>query len=241
MKKIIKTTTLLGLLMMALVNGFGQDVNCNQGPQGPIEPPPGQRDPNPGGSGQIQSYAPKDPNEIIGTVGYDALGDTMQWVAATASLPYTIYFENDPNFATAAAQRVEVRHKLHPKASRSTFVVGTFGFGSHVFSVDGSPSSYQARLDLIEDMGIYVDVVAGLDVVNNEAFWILQSIDPATGLAPISVDMGFLPVNDSTHCGEGFVSFTIKPNERQCVTGDTITAMASIVFDINEAIPTTNG
>ncbi len=192
----------------------------------------------PGDSINIPSNAPLDPNEIIGTRGYDNLGDTMQWVAATASLPYTIYFENDPNFATAAAQRVEVRHKLHPKVSRSTFVVGSFGFGSHVFSVEGSPSSYQTRLDLIEDMGIYVDVVAGLDVVNNEAFWILQSIDPATGLAPISVDMGFLPVNDSTHCGEGFVSFTIKPNERQCVTGDTITAQASIVFDINEAIPT---
>lgn len=218
------------------VIGFAQ--NCNQGDQRPLDTIPPVADTIPGDSINIPASAPVDPNEIIGTRGYDALGDTMQWVAATASLPYTIYFENDPNFATAAAQRVEVRHKLHAKASRSTFVVGTFGFGSHVFSVDGSPSSYQARLDLIEDMGIYVDVVAGLDVVNNEAFWILQSIDPATGLAPISVDMGFLPVNDSTHCGEGFVSFTIKPNERQCATGDTITAMASIVFDINEAIPT---
>jgi hypothetical protein len=217
---------------------FGQAVNCNQGDQKPNIPDPPVMDSIPADSTDVTVSAPVDPNEIIGTVGYDALGDTMQWVAATASLPYTIYFENDPDFATAAAQRVEVRHKLHAKASRSTFVVGTFGFGSHVFSVEGSPSSYQARLDLIEDMGIYVDVVAGLDVVNNEAFWILQSIDPATGLAPISVDMGFLPVNDSTHCGEGFVSFTIKPNERQCVTGDTITAMASIVFDINEAIPT---
>ena len=215
---------------------FGQ--NCNQGDQKPKEPIPPVTDTNNGDSTTVVSSAPKDPNEIIGTRGYDALGDTMQWVAATASLPYTIYFENDPNFATAAAQRVEVRHKVHSKVSRSTFVVGTFGFGSHVFSVEGSPSSYQTRLDLIEDMGIYVDVVAGLDVVNNEAFWILQSIDPATGLAPISVNMGFLPVNDSTHCGEGFVSFTIKPNERQCVTGDTITAKASIVFDINEAIPT---
>lgn len=195
-------------------------------------------DPIPGDSIGIPVSAPSDPNEIIGTKGYDALGDTLQWVAATSSLPYTIYFENDPNFATAAAQRVEVRHKLHQKVSKSTFCVGSFGFGSHVFAVEGDVSSYQTRLDLTEDMGIYVDIVAGLDVVNNEAFWILQSIDPATGLAPISVDMGFLPVNDSTHCGEGFVSFTIKPNERQCVTGDTITAQASIVFDINEAIAT---
>lgn len=231
----------ISLFVLSIATGFSQssqDNMCIIGNEKPKIPAPPVMDSIPADSTDVTVSAPVDPNEIIGTRGYDALGDTMQWVAATASLPYTIYFENDPNFATAAAQRVEVRHKLHAKASRSTFVVGTFGFGSHVFSVEGSPSSYQTRLDLIEDMGIYVDVVAGLDVVNNEAFWILQSIDPATGLAPISVDMGFLPVNDSTHCGEGFVSFTIKPNERQCVTGDTITAMASIVFDINEAIPT---
>lgn len=241
MNNTLKIATLLALFLTLCVNSYSQSGDFNPCGQGNEQPPviiPPLPDSIPGDTTNIPVSAPSDPNEIIGTRGYDNLGDTMQWVAATASLPYTIYFENDPNFATAAAQRVEVRHKLHPKVSRSTFVVGSFGFGSHVFSVEGSPSSYQTRLDLVEDMGIYVDVVAGLDVVNNEAFWILQSIDPATGLAPISVDMGFLPVNDSTHSGEGFVSFTIKPNERQCVTGDTITAQASIVFDINEAIPT---
>lgn len=237
----MKKVYIIRFLVLILLTGFIRPClygQCYKGDQKQQDPPKEQRDPGSGTTATLPIQRSSDPNEIIGTVGYDALGDTMQWVAASASLPYTIYFENDPNFATAAAQRVEVRHKLHPKASRSTFVVGSFGFGSHVFSVEGSPSSYQTRLDLVEDMGIYVDVVAGLDVVNNEAFWILQSIDPVTGLAPISVDMGFLPVNDSTHCGEGFVSFTIKPNERQCVTGDTITAKASIVFDINEAIPT---
>lgn len=236
MNKIIKTAALFSLLMLFFVDGFAQ--NCNQGDQDPGKVPPPVHDSIPSDSTHIPVQAPLDPNEIIGTVGYDALGDTMQWVSATASLPYTIYFENDPDFATAAAQRVEVRHKLHPKVSKSTFCVGTFGFGDHVFAIDGEVSSYQTRLDLIEDMGIYVDVVAGYDIVSNEAFWILQTIDPATGVAPISVDMGFLPVNDTTHRGEGFVSFTIKPNDRQCVTGDTITAQASIVFDVNDAIAT---
>lgn len=211
---------------------------CGGGSMDPILILPPITDSIPRDSVDITVSAPVDPNEIIGTVGYDALGDTMQWVSATASLPYTIYFENDPDFATAAAQRVEVRHKLHPKVSKSTFCVGTFGFGDHVFAVDGEVSSYQTRLNLVESMGIYVDVVAGYDIVTNEAFWILQTIDPATGVAPISVDMGFLPVNDTTHCGEGFVSFTIKPNDRLCVTGDTITAQASIVFDVNDAIAT---
>ena len=34
------------------------------------------------------------------------------------------------------------------------------------------------------------------------------------------------------------MSFTIKPKANACVTGDELTASASIVFDINEAIPT---
>ncbi|MBO7083676.1 MAG: T9SS type A sorting domain-containing protein [Bacteroidales bacterium] len=193
---------------------------------------------NPETESQTSVYNPSDPNEIIGTKGYDALGDTLQWVAATTSLPYTIYFENDPELATAAAQKVEVRHRLHAKADISTFAIGAFGFGSHVFTVEGNRSSYQQRLDLTQDMGIYVDVVAGIDIVAGEAFWILQSIDPATGLPPQGTQQGFLPVNDENHSGEGYVSFTIKPKANACITGDELTASASIVFDINEAIPT---
>ena len=193
---------------------------------------------NPDAEGKTFVYHPLDPNEIIGTKGYDALGDTLQWVAATASLPYTIYFENDPELATAAAQKVEIRHALHPKADISTFAIGAFGFGSHVFTVEGNRSTYQQRLDLTADMGIYVDVVAGIDIVSNEVFWIFQSIDPATGLPPQGTQQGFLPVNDENHSGEGYVSFTIKPKANACATGDVVTASASIVFDINEAIPT---
>ena len=192
----------------------------------------------PSGKVSIPVSAPMDPNEIVGTKGYDALGDTVQWVAATQSLPYTIYFENDPDMATAAAQKVEIRCPLHAKADLSTFAVGAFGFGSHVFPVEGIRSTYQQRLDLVEDMGIYVDMVAGIDIISNEAFWIFQSIDSATGLPPQGIQQGFLPINDENHGGEGFVSFTIKPKSGNCITGDVLTAEASIVFDINEAIPT---
>ena len=187
----------------------------------------------------ISVYFPRDPNEIRGTVGYDNpnSGDTLQWVSAEQSLPYTIYFENDPELATAAAQRVEVRHPFHSLGNLATFGIGAFGFGEHIFEVEGSPSSYQQRLDLTEAMGLYVDVIAGVDVVTNEAFWIFQSIDPATGLPPQGTE-GFLPINDENHIGEGFVTFSIKPMTPACSTGDVITASAYIVFDVNEAIST---
>ncbi len=242
MNTIIKIITLLSLFLLLSINGNSQSVNdspfCGKGEQQPIETIPTKPDPRPSDSTDIPVEEPVDPNEIIGTRGYDALGDTLQWVAATASLPYTIYFENDPELATAAAQKVEVRHKIHTKADISTFAIGAFGFGNHVFTVEGNRSSYQQRLDLTQDMGIYVDVVAGIDIVAGEAFWILQSIDPATGLPPQGTQQGFLPVNDENHSGEGYMTFTIKPKANACITGDELTASASIVFDINEAIPT---
>ena len=40
-----------------------------------------------------------DPNEIIGPAGYDS----VRWVSINDVLNYTILFENDPEFATAAA------------------------------------------------------------------------------------------------------------------------------------------
>ena len=210
------------------------DQNTNGGNHNPTT------DPNPHGGGEIEVTRPVDPNEIIGPTGYDLAGtiDLMRWVSATQRLTYTVYFENDPELATAAAQRVEVRHKLHGKANYASFELGDFGFANQVFTVTGNPVSYQTRLDLRDSMGLYVDVVAGIDVVHNEAFWIFQTIDPQTGLPPLGANEGFLPINDSTHRGEGYVTFSIVPNTALCHTGDTITATASIVFDVNNAIAT---
>ena len=179
-----------------------------------------------------------DPNEIAGLPGFNAnRRDSSNWVAASQRLVYTVYFENDPVHASAAAQKVLIRHRLHPKANYASVLVGSFGFGNHNFTVEGNRSSFQQRLDLRADLGIYVDVVAGLDVVNNEVFWSFQSIDPATGLPPLGVHDGFLPVNDSLHSGEGFVSFSVLPNTN-IATGDVVTADASIVFDRNAPIAT---
>lgn len=231
--------TVLLLSFLGHVNLFAQ--NCPSGDQeGPTGGATPITDPNPHGGGEIDVTQPVDPNEIIGPTGYDMAGtiDLMRWVSATQRLTYTVYFENDPELATAAAQRIEIRHKLHGKANYASFELGDFGFANQVFTVTGSPVSYQTRLDMRDSMGLYVDVVAGIDVVHNEAFWIFQTIDPQTGLPPLGANEGFLPINDSTHRGEGYVTFSIVPNTELCHTGDTITATASIVFDVNNAIAT---
>lgn len=56
----------------------------------------------------IEILDSKDPNEIIGTNGY---GDD-KWVSYKDQLPYRIHFTNDPDSATAPAQRVAI-WKIH--------------------------------------------------------------------------------------------------------------------------------
>ena len=174
-----------------------------------------------------------DPNEIIGPTGYDS----VRWVSINDVLNYTIFFENDPDFATANAQKVDVRFNFTDKAAMKGFGLGTYGFANQSWDIEDAPAAYQNRLDLRDSMHIYVDLTAGIDVVKQQAFWLFNSIDPETGYNPWQVDRGMLPVNDSTHVGEGFVTFRLKPQE-DLKTGDTISIVASIVFDQNDTIPT---
>ncbi|MVM32442.1 hypothetical protein GO755_20525 [Spirosoma sp. HMF4905] len=177
-----------------------------------------------------------DPNEIIGRAGYDSL---LRWVSVKQNLEYKVLFENNPNFATAPAQNVTIYVPIHEKLNPSSLRISDFGFGSFNFSVPPNTSVYTNRLDVHDSLGVFVDVTAGLDVANRRAFWIFQSIDPATGLgATLPANIGFLPVNDSLkHNGEGYVTFSILPLSRS-VTKDTTSARASIIFDIEETIAT---
>ncbi|MDH4460967.1 MAG: RHS repeat-associated core domain-containing protein, partial [Flectobacillus sp.] len=201
--------------------------------------PPGSKDPMPNSPSEdpfkIPIIAPVDPNEVIGPLGIDSL----KWVSVKQTLPYKILFENDPEFATAPAQNVTVYLPIHPKLNPSSLRISDFGFGSFNFTVPQNTSIYTSRLDLRDSLGLYVDVTAGLDIANRRAFWIFQSIDPATGLtSTLPANSGFLPVNDTlTHNGEGYVTFTIIPSSL-AQTRDSVTAQAQIIFDTEESIKT---
>lgn len=223
---------IVALIYILCCINMGYAQSCNSG--GNNNPPP---PPTPGNtpldgtetSGGISA----DPNEIIGPMGYDSI----HWVSVNDVLNYTILFENDPEFATANAQKVDVRFRFEDKAQMKGFGLSEYGFANMSWPIENSPAAYHNRLDLRDSMFIYVDLVAGLDVVKQEAFWTFNSIDPETGLSPWQVDRGMLPVNDSTHIGEGFLKFQLQPNPNM-ETGDTISFVANIVFDQNDTIPT---
>jgi|GEM_PF-6246350 len=180
-----------------------------------------------------QAVESKDPNDIIGPEGFGE----ERWIGITQPLEYKIRYENDPELASAPAQIVRIVHPLDETADIRAFRLGTFGFADTTFSVPDNVSTYSARLDLRASMGLFVDVVAGIDVQSREAIWLFRSIDPATGDIPVNPLVGYLAVNDSTGVGEGFVNYSIRANP-QAVTGDEIHAEASIFFDSNPPIDT---
>ena len=80
-------------------------------------------------------------------------------------------------------------------------------------------------------------VTANFDSQTGLATWTFASLDPSTQDVPSNPLLGFLPPDDSTGRGEGFVSYTIQPADADA-TGDIVNAQATIVFDANAPIST---
>lgn len=211
--------------------GSDPDRGGGQGNQDGSQPNPD--DPS---DGSTDERRPIDPNEFIAPAGYDSLA---HWVSVNATLPYTILFENDPDSgATIAAQYVEIKHTLEPNTDPFSFRLKDFGFANFYFRIPYDTTSYQARLDVSDSLGVWVDVDFGIRIDSGYAYWRFWTIDPATGEITRDPEAGFLPVNDSiTHRGEGFVNFTIKPKESS-QTFDLIEPQAGIIFDSNDPVIT---
>lgn len=222
------------LMMFTAIYGLSNNetgVTCNQGNQKPLLIP------NPqqwlGDMASMIMQQAVDPNELEGPIGVDS----VRWVSKNDVLNYTVFFENDPSFATAAAQIVDIRIDMPDKRLLNEFELGTYTFANRAYNVPEESNFYSMRLDVRDPLEIFVDVLAGIEKEKNQAFWRFSTIDPESGHAPWEVDKGLLPVNDSTHIGEGFVNFRIKPYE-ELVTGDTISFFANILFDSNDTLQT---
>ncbi len=177
-------------------------------------------------------WLPHDPNDIVGPAGYGE----AQWMAVGDTFDYMIQFENIPE-ALAAAQQVRITLPLDAGLDWRTFRLGEFGWDDLVFPVPEDVPILSTRLDLRETRGLFVDVIAGVNMLEREAFWILTSIDPQTGAPPLDPEAGFLPPNRDGLEGQGFVTFRIRPRA-DSATGAEIAAQATIIFDTEEPIMT---
>ena len=208
MKSLHKSIRFACLLLLAMLCSMSLNAQgCDKGGDDDDKDPPK----SPHIDKRIPAPGAYDPNDITGPLGYD----TARWVSIKDYMSYTIRYENDPKFATAPAQKVTITLPLDEDMDPLAFRVGDFGFGDFLFSVPQNVSYYSQRLDVTDSLGVFVDVTAGVDYINRNAFWVFQSIDPATGLAnTLDPQLGYLLVNDSTLSdsvmggGEGFVTFT---------------------------------
>lgn len=175
---------------------------------------------------------PIDPNDIQGPVGF---GDDRA-IPATQTLGYTIRFENQPS-ATAPAQEVVITQQLDSDLDFRTFRLGEIGWGDFRYQPPENSAFVQERVDRRAEQGFDVDVVAFIDTQTGIATWTLTTIDPETGEKPANGLLGFLPPNDDTHVGDGFVSYSVRA-KRTVEDGDVIDAQARIVFDTEEPIDT---
>ena len=172
------------------------------------------------------SVHPLDPNAMVGPVGFGP----QQWVPTGSPLDYTVEFANSPTLASAPAQQVSITVPLDPNLDSRTFRLGSFGFGGLFFTVPTDSAFYQTQIDLTATGGYDVDVFAGVDIANHQAFWTFTTIDPATGTLPANPLVGFLPPDTNAPNGEGFVSYSVSAAAAD-LTGAQVAAQATIVFN----------
>jgi RHS repeat-associated protein len=187
-----------------------------------------------GATGSSQDTSSVDPNDLIGPTGFGA----PQFVAPAQPLAYTIDFENQAT-ATAPAEEVFVTQPLDANLDWSTFALGDFGFGATTVHVPAGLQNYQTSIYTTNPDGspLQVNVSIGLNLQTGLVTWTLSSIDPKTSLFPENPLAGFLPPNDATGRGDGFVTYTVRP-KAGLATGITINEQASIVFDLNAPVAT---
>jgi len=183
-------------------------------------------------SGDSQPAASSDPNEKLSPTGYGV----HQLIGSETLLPYRVNFENEED-ATAPAQIVTIADQLDTDLNWATFELTEIGFGDERIPVPADTQYFETSVaTTYNNVDFDVQIVAGIDLSTGKVFAYFYSIDPSTGLPP-AVDYGFLPPEDGTGRGQGYLSYTIRP-EKELTSGTEIRNVAEITFDYQETIAT---
>ncbi|MGO9920864.1 MAG: RHS repeat-associated core domain-containing protein, partial [Isosphaeraceae bacterium] len=218
--------TALYNLWQKLAGGSGP-CTCKCPPNAPANAPCRHR-----ASGTTPNHGAVDPNALIGPSGFGTQG----FIAPSGNWSYTVEFEND---GTAAALAVTATEQLDLNLDWSTFQLGSFGFGPINVSIPPSLTDYETTVAYQNTDGSSLNVQVALDfnVQTGLLTVTFTSLDPSTGEAPTGVFDGFLPPDNSSGIGDGYVQYTVSPKS-SLTTGTTINQQASVVFDTNAAIVT---
>lgn len=190
--------------------------------------------PNPGGGGgsstPVNSY---DPNEIYGYIaesGSKAIKDEQ------TDVYYTIQFENDTTFATAAAHDIYLTDTLDAKMfDFSTFAPTRVKIGEKSAELKGD-KNFVTTIDMRPEINAIAQVEGTFDDKKGVAKWHFCSLDPMT-MEPTDDPLdGILPVNvNGKGIGEVSYNISLKP---KLIHGTEVNNRAGIVFDQNDVIMT---
>ena len=174
----------------------------------------------------------KDPNEVAGPLG---VGD-RRYVAAGSEMLYTVYFENKST-ASAAAQDIYITNPLSEWLDWSTFEMRDVGFCNQTdHNLNGLRSGISEVA--LKDTPYFVQSSVSLDDKSGCVKIELHIIDKNTKYGvPEDPYAGILPPNDSTHRGEGHVTYRIKLRD-DAPSNLVVRNSATIVFDYNDPIET---
>jgi RHS repeat-associated protein len=180
---------------------------------------------------------PGDPNGKYGTPG----AGPSRRVHVGDTLSYTLFFQNVPT-AGAPAQEVFLDDLVDPSLDLSTLRVAEIGWGAESVLPPPDTASFALRTRVPDWRAgnakpWWVDVASELGAGGRLRFT-FRTIDPETGELPEDPLAGFLPPDDPTGRGQGWVTFTAR-TKTGLPTGTRIVNSATIVFD-TEAPITTN-
>lgn len=183
------------------------------------------------GTGSIFVGTSIDPNEKLGPPG---LGPNRN--VLPGPFAYRINFENLAT-ATADAQEVLIEDEITFPYEPGSLIFGSYGWSNTVFPQSVPSNTFTASHDIAGNLR--VDVTGSFDELASppRIVWTFTTIDKATNNLP-DFD-GFLPPNDGTGIGEGFVTFTLTP-ALTLPLGTVIQNEALITFDDNAPISTSD-
>lgn len=185
----------------------------------------------------LSALTSSDPNAKYGPGDFD-----NNYINPENPLPYTITFENVKT-ASAAAQEVFIYDTLDVNVyDFSSFNFTSYGwdtlsFAAAIETSENGIYSFTDVVDVTPGHPNYVRIDGEFNTNTGVAYWKFTTLDTNTLLLTNDVFEGFLPPNNESPEGEGYVSFDIelKPGLAE---GTSIENKATIVFDVNAPIQT---
>lgn len=194
-----------------------------------------------GGSATNDVVRPIDPNDKLGPAGVGP----NRVVSAQDEMEYMIRFEN---FATASApvQELIVVDYLDAGLDWTTARFKEMAYGGRIITPAAGSQSFAIRDTPPADSPALTGIAAAQMVVNasgsinsqmGRVEWRLSAMDTNTSFFPLDALTGFLPPEDGTGRGQGYVKLAVRPRNHLPI-GTAITNIATIVFDGNDPIAT---